>query len=502
MTRVTIVGCGHNALVAAAYLAKSGHVVDIFEKASEPGGLARSTPIADGYGSLGILAETSGFRDWIERDLNLSEFGLTRNLNSQRLTLHQPDSNPIYLDGGAVEGSCSDDSKQAFGVFHDFLRRISPTLKTVIDQTPLDPLGPVMPLLGPLLKVRRLGAKDMTEVMRISSMCIADWLRDSIDDERLGSGLCLDGLEGTWAGPWSPWTALNYLIKATTESMPFVGGAPALTEALVKRNEQLGVSIHVNKDVSEIVVENNTVRGIKLATGDIHGSDVVLSALDPKFTFLKLVSRGGVSPSLLRRVDNIRMRGTTAVMQVALNTRPVDTGGRVIDRIRNAYSYDQVEQAFDCSKYGRASDQPIIDCLVMDASSGADCPHGHSIASINVRYAPICSAQGLSEQLRSDFKTNVYAAIESACPGFKEITVADRLILPDDLMRDYGLSGGHLFRGEMAPDQALFMRPTIETSKYATPISGLYLCSNGSHPGGGLTGVAGALAAKAVAKKS
>ncbi|MBV70012.1 MAG: hypothetical protein CMH52_01560 [Myxococcales bacterium] len=500
MTRVAVIGGGHNALVAAAYLAKSGFDVDLLDKADTPGGLARSRPIAEGHESLGTLSDTARFRGWVEDELELSKVGLQRVAKTHRLTLHKPEAPPIYVHGNTADGSSAESHKRSYQAFIEFLTRISPTLRTVIDQTPLDPLGPVMPLLGPLLKVRRLGAKDMTEVMRISSMCIADWLRDSLEDERLGAGLCLDGLDGTWAGPWSPWTALNYLLKWTTQGTPIVGGAPALAKALIERAEQLGARLHLQRTVTKIVVENNVVRGVEFENGQMHQADIVLSALDPKMTFLNLVSRGATPPSLIRRVDNIRMRGTTAILDVALSGRPVDHVGTSIERLRNAHSFDQIEQAFDCSKYGRASAHPIIDILVMDASGGAICPDGHSIASVTVRYARMLSNDGLSEQDRAEFKSCIYSAIESACPGFRKMVIADRLQTPDDLHRDYGLSGGHLDQGEMAPDQLLFMRPTIELSKYKTPISGLYLCSNGSHPGGGLTGVAGALAAKNIIK--
>jgi phytoene dehydrogenase-like protein len=502
MKNAIVIGAGHNGLVTANYLAKAGMSVTVLEANSFVGGLASARPICDGYKSLGTLSDTQGFRPWIIDDLDLGRHGLSRHTKPSTLTLHGTDLEPIYVTGNELEGAIEQTDKEQFAAHRAFLGRIGKTIGRLLDQAPLDPLGPIMPLLGPLLSVRRLGADDMTEVMRIGSMCIADWMRDKFDNERIGAGICHDALMGAWCGPWSPWTALNLILSQSTRFGELTGGSPGLISALVSAAESRKVSIQTDARVSRVEVEHDQVVGVRLASGQLIEGSLVASSTDPKSTFLSLLDPRRISPSLARDIGNIRMRGTTAKLELALSAVPLDVSGQPITHLRTGDDLNRLEMAFDPVKYDQMSETPVIDMRVSTDTDGGQCPTGHAVASVTIRYAPQCLKGGWTVDARETLRTRTRILLSRVSPHIDDLIVGETLLTPTDLETSFSLSGGHLLHGEPAPDQLLFMRPTVDLSNYETPVSGLYLCGSGSHPGGGITGAPGALAARAILKKS
>ena len=236
----------------------------------------------------------------------------------------------------------------------------------------------------------------------------------------------------------------------------------------------------------------------ELSTGERIETDLVCSTVDPVRTGLNLIGQRFLSARFAESLSRIRTRGTTAFLELALNGHPVDQLGKPVQSLRICRPLDDTEKAFDPVKYDQMSDDPLIDVRVFGPQDGASCPEGHTVMSISIHYAPYALAGGWTEEARSTLMTRVISQLGTACPGISDFIVGHRLTSPADLATTYRLTGGHVFHVEHAPDQLLFMRPTIDTSQYKTPVTGLYMGGSGSHPGGGLTCAPGALCAKAM----
>ena len=229
---IIVIGGGHNGLTAANYLAKTRRPVIVLEARETLGGLAASDEFYPGYSSAGLLNDTSGVRPWVVKELGLAGHGLKYKDGQTTMTLTSSDAEPFYMGATGLSGSISETLQNQYTTFKGFIDRIRPSVMKLLDASPIEPLGPLMSLVGPALNIRRLGAQDLTELIRVPPMCAADWMRDSFDDERLGSALVQGGLIGAWSGPWSPWSAANVLLQQCTSQKALSGGAPALIRAL------------------------------------------------------------------------------------------------------------------------------------------------------------------------------------------------------------------------------------------------------------------------------
>ena len=235
MTRkVVIVGGGHNGLVAAALLAKAGRDVTVLESRTSFGGLAAGATFTEGYRSAGVLADTSGFRDEVSDALKLANYGFRRLEARPPISGVAEDGTPIRLRYDRVEGPFDQAESERYTRFRVFITRLQKLVRHLTRTYPINPLGAWWPLLSAGARVRRLGAQDMTELLRIAPMCVGDWMRDALGDECLRALVAHPALIGLCAGPWSPWSATNLLFHECTLSRPVKGGAPALIEALVQ----------------------------------------------------------------------------------------------------------------------------------------------------------------------------------------------------------------------------------------------------------------------------
>ena len=496
---VIVIGGGHNGLTAATVLAKAGRKVILLEAAASLGGLARGEGFHPGFRTAGLLHDASGLRPSIAKALSLKSHGL-RFRDEPMVQTVPGDAGIVRLRGPEISGAVSDDDALAYREFMRFLTRLKKPLGRVLSKTPPSPLGNLSALVIPALGIRRLGARDMMELLRVPSMCVADWMRDHFTSEPLSAAIAHGALLGSMAGPWSPWTAANLLFEGAARQRDVLGGPAALVASLERAATAAGVDVRCGARVGRILVGSDGVEGVELEGGEKIEAVFVLSTCDPKTTFLDLVGPRILSNSVLGSIGSIRTRGTTAKLNIALTGSLLDSEGQKVELMRTGASLDDLERAFDAAKYRQMSRRPILDIRVPSDDDPGLAPAGHSVVSILAHYAPYNLEGGWTDEAKAQFQAAALGVLEENCPGTRERIVATQLLSPADIEAEYLVTDGHIYHGEHAPDQLLFMRPTIDMADYRTPIAGLYLGASGCHPGGGITCAPGYLGAKTLVR--
>ncbi len=266
-----------------------------------------------------------------------------------------------------------------------------------------------------------------------------------------------------------------------------------------------GAEIRTGVGVAEIRVKNGAVEGVVLSTGEEISGRAVISNADPKRTFFKLLDPVHLPPSFTRRLQNYRMNGAVAKMNLALSDLPTFAGvdpQALTGRVQIGPEIDYIERAFDASKYGDFSRAPYLEFTIPSLADLSLAPSGQHVMSIYVQYAPNKLRNGSwgVESQRKQLAETVIKTIAAYAPALPQKILGQQIITPLDLEEVYGLTGGHIFHGELALDQVFAMRPFLDWSRYRTPIKNLYLCGSGTHPGTGLTGASGANAAREILK--
>lgn len=508
MTYETIVlGAGHNGLVAAARLARQGKRVLLLEKRVSPGGLCAPREFHPGYTVPGILHEATCLSPTVAGQLELAKHGLEFRGDARAILALSGGKSLLLghdlirgLDGRPVE-------EKGCRAWSDLLARVRPFVLGLIENPPpaldFSDTSNLIELGLKGLGLRRLGRKWMLELMRIAPMSAADWLSEYFGSPFVIEALSFPGVCGSWVGPRAAGTAANLLIAECCRGLPVKGGPAALAAALEKACRAAGVEIRTESKVAHLQIRDGRISGIRLEDGQILEGRIALAAMDPRKVFLELIHPRNLSLKTERQFLSLRARGVAAKVHLALSALPGLASGPEFkpEQLRLGGGHpDFLEKAFDAVKYGRFSPEPHLDLTIPSLSDPSLAPAGHHVLSALVHCAPYDLKEGWSGQARHDLERVVLDRLEDTFPGIRKSIVASEVLTPLDLETEYGCSGGHLFHGELALDQLLFMRPTPETSGYRTPIQGLYLAGSGCHPGGGMTGLPGWLGAGAALK--
>ncbi len=506
---VVVIGAGHNGLTAAALLAKEGRKVLVLERRRSIGGLAAGEEFHAGYQTVGVLHDSGQIRAQLIKHLDLKSHGLEIRSGRSSFLALDPEDRGILI--GHKERRTakeirvySPEDVDHYHRYRKFVKHVSGVVNRILDHPPPDLDATDGRSRWDLFKagfaLRRLGKNKMMDLMRIAPMCVADWLNEWFDNSHLIAALAGPGLTGNFAGPWSPGTAFNLLLWECAARYRIKGGPQALIAALEKAFISLGGNIRTDANVSEIQVSEGQIKGVVLEDGEKIQANMVAASCDPRHTFLDLVPRIQIENWQQQRFLHVRGTGTTAKVNLALNTQ-LEFKGRAGEKIafaRTGHHLDQVEKAFDACKYGYFATEPILDIHIPSVLNPDLAPAGHSVVSIITHFVPF----GLQSQWDHDqlekLGDTVISTLEQYLPGVSAALVAREVLSPLDMQNRYGLVKGHVLHGEHALDQ-LLLRPTPECARYHTPIKGLYLCGSGSHPGGGITCGPGALAAFAMA---
>lgn len=514
-----IIGGGHNGLVAAAYLAKAGIKPLVLERRPMLGGVTSTTEIAPGYRVDALLHDAGNFRPAILRDLFLTMQGLELIPPDPVIFAPQPDGNYLALWRDASRSAAeiarfsAHDAAQ-FVAYSAAMRRYAQFLELALSQTPPDVenLGSndALGWLGVGTAFRRLGNKGMYEMLRVLPMSLVEFLDLWFVSEpvrgALGNVIC-----GAHHGPYAGGTTLLALYHhlghqagGLPATMQLRGGMGQLSATLSSVITYAGGAVRTNASVAQIMRRDGRASGVILENGDAFTAPVVLSSANPRHTFFDLVGPYELDPSFTRAIDQIKFRGATAKVNLALSGLPAFTAlpaGQthlLSGRILISPSLTYLEQAADAGKYGRFSTHPALDIRIPTLNDPSLAPPGGHVMSILAHYAPYALREGTWDEQRAALGQAVLDTVRQYAPDLDDYLLQQQVLTPLDLERDFGLADGGLYHGQMSLDQLLFMRPVPGWANYRTPVPGLYFGGAGAHPGGGVTGMPGKLAAQTI----
>jgi phytoene dehydrogenase-like protein len=506
-----IIGAGHNGLICAAYLARSGQRVLVLEAGDTLGGLAATRAFHPGF-MASVAHSVSQFPAKIARDLDLTAHGYQPGDAIATTGLSEAGEH-VTIKGDKVQGVKEDDAT-TYAIYRKMMLRCTDVLKPFILKT-IPRIGnnsfkEIMTFAKMGLRLRLLGKEDMREFLRIISLPARDLLDEYFDNDLLKAMLSWDGLIGSKMAPRSPnHTVLAILYRMIGElggdHMVPAGGVEGLISALSGAAITTGATIRVGARVGRILIDGGedglTATGVELEVGEQIKADRIVSAADPKRTFLDLVGVDNLEIQFTNRIRRLRCEGYVAKLHLALSGLPEFTGlARPDGRMIIAPDMDAIEFAFDDAKYGEASEEPVLEIIIPSLHDPSMAPEGQHVLSVHVMYVPHDRKGGWTDEARDRLCERVVDTISRYAPGIKKQIIHQELLTPADIAEACNLTGGHWHHIEFALDQIMMMRPTYEAAQYATPIPGLYLASAGCHPGGGLMGGPGHNAAHEILK--
>jgi phytoene dehydrogenase-like protein len=510
-----VVGGGHNGLVSAAYLARAGLKVLVLERRHVLGGAAVTEEVFPGFRFSVCSYVVSLLRPEIIRDLDLPRHGLeilpldgtfTPMPNGDylwRTNDHARTRREIYRHS-PVDAEAYDEYSKAMV---DMARFVKPILSMV----PPDPfscdLAGFARLAGLVQRFRHLTRGQQHGLLQLMTMSAADLLDQWFETDVLKATMSASGIIGTFLGVRSPGTAYVLLhhymgeIDGAFRSWGFSrGGTGAISLAIAGAAREAGAEIRTEAPVERIKVEGGRATGVVLGGGDEVDAGVVLSSADPRVTFLKLCPPGSLAEVFLEGVRRYKFRGSSGKVNLALDALPDFTclpgaGAHLRGAISISPGVEYMERAYDDAKYGSFSRRPYVDMVIPSLTDPSVAPPGRHILSCFVQYAPYALREGTWDEKREAFGDAVVDTVSEYAPNLKRIIRHRQVLTPLDLERVFGLSEGNIFQGELSLEQLFFLRPVPGWARYRTPVRGLYMCGSATHPGGGIMGASGRLAA-------
>ncbi len=511
-----VVGGGHNGLVCASYLARGGRSVLLLEAADRVGGAAVTREFTPGYSVSACAHLLHLMPRSVMGELNLESHGLHLASDRMPTTALSLDGSPLSVDPDDVTDVAARSLADAAALpaYAARLRRLAEALQPLLETVPprlgTGSWGDRLSLLRMGWQIRRLGRRDMRELLRIGGMCVQDLLDEHFETPLLKGALGFDAVLGSNFAPRSPGSVFTLLYRLAAAgaaggslAVP-VGGLGALSQALARSATAAGVVIRTNAPVERILVADDRAAGVVLQSGESFLADTVISNADPKTTFLGLLGSEHLDTGFVRRVKHLRARGLSAKLHLALDRLPRFNGvedAALRGRLLVSPSLEYIERAFNHAKYGEFSQAPILEVTVPTVADPQLAPAGKHVLSVVVQYVPYQLAAGeWGEQQKGRLTQIVVDLLDAHAPGLGDSIVATELLTPADIEREFRISGGHWHHAELALDQFLMVRPVPGAAQYNTPLAGLFLCGAGTHPGGGVMGVAGRNAARQVLK--
>lgn len=507
-----VIGGGHNGLVAACYLQRAGRRVLVLERYHTVGGAAITEEILPGFRVSVASYSCSLLRPEIITDLRLRDYGFSVYAKAPSYFMPFPDGRHLFLYADSRERSrnaiaaFSARDAAAYDRWEDFWDRVCDIVEPTLMRSPIS-------IAELAERFDRAGYLD--DFRRILLLSTADLIDEFFESEYIKAAMAPQGLIGTAGGPMTPGTPLIWLLHAVGRAIGqrgvwgYVrGGMGAITQALAAAARDLGVVIRTSAAVAEVLVEGGAATGVVLEDGTTIRARAVLSNADPKRTFLRLCPPTALPSEFRERIArNYRSSGPVYKLNLALHelprytAAPPDIPPEVVSRatVDIAPSIAYMEQAWDDCKQGVPSRRPFVEVYTQSPTDSSMAPAGKHILSCFCQYAPYAPAgRSWDDGLREEFADRVLATLVEYAPNMREAVIARQMLAPVDLEARFGLTGGHIFHGEMTPYQSFQLRPLAGYGGYRTPLPGLYLCGSGTHPGGGVTGIPGHNAAQVV----
>ena len=538
-----VIGGGHNGLTAAAYLARAGRKVLVLERRHVLGGAAVTEEIFPGFKFSVCSYVVSLLRPEIIRDLDLPRHGLEILPLDGTFT---PMPNGDYLwrvnDHAKTHREIARHSKldaEAYDEYGKAMVEMARFVKPILNMTPPDPMSLDPRDLRKLLflgnRFRALPDGDRYNQIQLMTMSAIDFLDQWFETDVLKATMSASGIIGTFQGVRSPGTAYVLLhhymgeIDGAFRSWGFArGGTGAISNAIAAAAREAGVEIRTETPVARINVKNGQASGVVLANGDALSADMVLSSVDPNLTFLTFMDADRDLPAdFVEEIRRYKYRGSSGKVNLALDALPnfscmPGDGPHLRGAISISPGVDYMEHAYDQAKYGEFSRRPYIDMVIPTLTDPSVAPPGKHILSCFVQYAPYhlkSRPEGLRDEpgnepvrarlqpcdwdgQREAFGDTVIDTIAEYAPNIRDIILHRQVLTPLDLERDFGLTEGNIFQGELTLEQLFFARPVPGWAQYKTPIRNLWMCGSATHPGGGIMGAPGRNAALRILRKT
>jgi phytoene dehydrogenase-like protein len=505
--RAAVIGGGVESLVAATCLAQAGVPTVLIERRDELGGVRAPWPAAPASRVSLVFDDAPSVNVAVARRLRLEGVGLAFERTPRTLAAIDVEGRPLVLSSdreasARAIASMSPRDAEAFAAFHGTLDRLArvlaPLVRRAPPREPIDP-GGAWTALRTGGRYLGLDRRDAYALVRWPPMSVADLADEWFEHERLRTLVATKALFGVFAGPRSAGTAAVLVLRAAADgglvpdtSVPR-GGSIALVEALAARVRSAGVEVRLGVEARRVTVERGAAAGVELADGSHLRADVVLSGLDPRRTLLDLVEPEALAPDLAQRAAHIRARGTMARVLLAVDALPAISPFQSHgwpDALHVVSSVEELERGFDAVKYG-AWREPLWLELAARPPGHAEGARSPGVLSVTVhRVPPVLRGLGWPEA-RDPLADAVLRTLEPVLPGLSSRLVARHVLTPADFERELGLTGGHPWHAELALDQLWVARPALGLGGYRTPITGLYLCGPGTHPGVGPLGTSG-----------
>ena len=515
-----VIGGGHNGLVNGAYLAKSGLRTLILERRNVVGGAAITEELRPGFWFTSFSYALSLLRPDIIHDLELTKHGFMPLLMPSTFA---PMENGDYLLMGQDRGENiqeiarhSKHDADAYDAFEHDILKVLRIIKPLLDQVPPDIFSndpeELIALASLGRRFRDLEPKVLHDAVRLLTGSAADFLDDYFESDILKGWLASASIIGTKVGPYSQGSGLVLLYHMLGEHDGVFGtwafhkkGNGGFTQVLARAARAFGAEILLEAPVANVITKNGRATGVALADGSEYHADVVVSAVDPRRTFLELVDPLELPTDLVDSIRRFRFQGTSSKVNFALDGLPKfpalgDRGDQYRGFTNIGPTMEYLEHAFDDAKYGWYSKKPYLDCAIQSTIDPDMAPPGKHVMSCFVQYTPYKLRESDWDTERENMADNVQGVLESFFPGFGDLVLQREIRTPLDIERIVGLSEGNIFAGEFLAPQMFFFRPAPGWSQYRTPIDGYYQCGSGTHPGGCVMGAPGKLAAGQILK--
>ena len=534
-----VIGGGHNGLTAAAYLARAGRKVLVLERRHVVGGAAVTEEVFPGFRFSVCSYVVSLLRPEIIRDLDLPRHGLEI-LPLDGTFTPMPSGDYLWRvnDHAKTRREIARHSKldaEAYDEYGRAMVEMARFVKPILNMIPPDPMSIDPRELRKLLflgnRFRALPDGDRYNQIQLMTMSAIDFLDQWFETDVLKATMSASGIIGTFQGVRSPGTAYVLLhhymgeIDGAFRSWGFArGGTGAISNAIAAAARESGVEIRTETAVARISVKNGRASGVVLANGDELSADMVLSSVDPNLTFLRLMDAGReLPPDFVEEIRRYKYRGSSGKVNLALDALPDFTclpgsGPHLRGAISISPGVDYMERAYDQAKYGEFSRRPYMDMVIPTLTDPSVAPPGKHILSCFVQYAPyhlkhrpeglhhepggVAPQAGNWDDQREAFGDAVIDTIAEYAPNIRNIVLHRQVVTPLDLEREFGLTEGNIFQGELSLEQLFFSRPVPGWAQYKTPIQGLWMCGSATHPGGGIMGAPGRNAALRILGKS
>ena len=516
-----VIGGGHNGLTCAAYLARAGKKVVVLERRHVLGGAAVTEEIFPGFKFSVCSYVVSLLRPEIIRELDLPAHGMEL-LPLDGTFTPMPNGDHLWRvnDHYKTRREIARHSRldaEAYDEYGKAMIEMGRFAKPILSMTPpdptsLDPRG-LLELLAMGKRFRAMRAHDRVNQIQLLTMGAVDFLDQWFETDVLKATMSASGIIGTFLGVRSPGTAYVLLhhymgeIDGAFRSWGLSrGGTGAVSDAIACAARKFGAEIRTEAPVARIITKQGRATGVALANGDELVADVVMSSVDPRNTFEKFLDTAELPAEFLEGVRRYKYRGSSGKVNLALDGLPDFTcmpgpGPHLRGAISISPSVDYMEQAYDDAKYGNFSRRPYMDVVIPSLTDPSVAPPGKHVMSCFVQYAPYHLKEGNWDAQRDAFGDTVINTLSEYAPNLKDLILHRQVLTPLDIERDFGLSEGNIFQGELTLEQLFFLRPVPGWAQYATPIDRLYMCGSATHPGGGIMGAPGRNAAMRVLKE-